>query len=54
MHKSLVTTGKIDGMLTESDTQDRIVNLAKKERADDDLSALADQIAERLAQKLGL
>ena len=53
MHKSLFTTDEIYGMLTESDTRARVVNLAKKESADD-VSALADQIAERLAQKLGL
>jgi integrase len=54
MHRSLFTTDEIYGTLTESDTRERVVNLAKKESADDALSALADQIAERLAQKLGL
>ena len=54
MHKSLFTTDEIYGVLTGNDTRERVVNLAKKERADDNLSALADQIAERVAQKLGL
>ena len=55
MHKSLFTTDEVYGMLTNSDTRERVVNLAERERADrDSVSALADQIAERLAQKLGL
>ena len=56
MHKSLFTTDEIYGMLTESDTRERVINLAKGKGADDrdSVSALVDQIAERLAQKLGL
>ena len=55
MHKSLFTTDEIYGMLTDSETRQRVVNLAERENADrDSVSALADQIAERLALKLGL
>jgi hypothetical protein len=54
MHKSLFTTAEIYGMFTESDTRERVTGLAKRESADDGLSALVDQIAERLARKLGL
>jgi integrase len=54
MHKSLFTTDEIYGMLTESDTRERVAGLAKKEGTDDGLSALVDQIAERVAEKLGL
>ena len=54
MHESLFTADEIYEILTENDIRERVVNLARKESADDGLSALADQIAERLAQKLGL
>jgi len=54
MHRSLFTTDEIYGILTETDTRDRVTNLAKRESADDGLSALVDQIAERVAEKLGL
>jgi hypothetical protein len=40
-------------MLADNDTRDRAVNLAKEKSADDDLSALADQLADRLTQRLG-
>ena len=54
MHKSLFTTDEIYGILTETDTRDRVTNLTKRESTDDSLSALVDQIAERVAEKLGL
>jgi len=54
MHRSLLTTDEIYGILTETDTRDRVTHLAKRDSADDGLSALVDQIAERVAEKLGL
>jgi hypothetical protein len=53
MHRSLFTTDEIYGMLTESYTRERVVNPAKKESADDELSALKEQVR-RIAEKLGI
>jgi hypothetical protein len=41
-------------MLTENDARERIAHLAKRESTEDGLSALVDQIAERVAEKLGM
>ena len=54
MHRSLFTTDEIYGILTETDTRNRVTHLAKRGSTDDSLSALVDQIAERVAEKLGI
>ena len=53
MHKSLFTTDEIYGMLTENDTRERLSNLTKDRSADDELSALKEQVR-RIAEKLGI
>jgi hypothetical protein len=53
MHKSLFTTDEIYGMLTDNDTRERVANLTKEKSADDELSALKEQVR-RIAEKLGI
>ncbi len=53
MHSSIAVTDGVYGVLTDSDLQARIANLTKEKSADDELSALREQVR-RIAEKLGI